>query len=107
MWRESPDWPSAPAKDQATDGAVYSVGLGSLLAIDNEFLILGEYGHLVRAELSPRGYRELQRCRLFSAGETWCAPVLSHGLLYVSQNRPDAITGKPPRLLCYDLRQAR
>jgi len=30
--------------------------------------------------------------------------VLSHGLLYISQNAREMLTGEPPRLLCYDLR---
>jgi len=32
--------------------------------------------------------------------------VLSHGLLYVTQNTRDLSTGDLPRLLCYDLRGA-
>jgi outer membrane protein assembly factor BamB len=71
---------------------------------DGAFLILGEYGHLAWADLSPKGYRELDRTRLFAADETWTNPVISHGLLYVVQNKPDRGTQERPRLLCYDLR---
>ncbi len=52
----------------------------------------------------PRGLRVLARTWAFSAPETFTPPVISRGLLYVAQNRPDTISGHPPRLLCYDLR---
>jgi hypothetical protein len=55
-------------------------------------------------DLSPQGYKELARTWLFAARETWSLPVLSHGLLYVSQHSRDIVTREAPRLLCYDLR---
>ena len=54
--------------------------------------------------MSPEGLRVLARTWAFSAPETFTPPVISRGLLYVAQNRPDTISGHPPRLLCYDLR---
>jgi outer membrane protein assembly factor BamB len=78
-----------------------------LLVADGRFLCLGEWGHLLWLDLSPKGYKELSRTWLFAAGETWTPPVLSHGLLYVCQNSHDALSGKGPRLLCYDLRAAK
>jgi hypothetical protein len=71
---------------------------------DGRCLCLGEYGHLLWLDLQPQGYKELDRCWLFAASETWTPPVISRGLLYVCQNNPDMRTGAPPRLLCYDLR---
>ena len=71
---------------------------------DARVLMLGEFGHLLWVDLSPQGYKELDRTRLFLAPETWTPPVLSRGLLYVCQNGEDRSTGKGPRLLCYDLR---
>ena len=65
---------------------------------------LSRMGHLLLLDLSPKGYKELRRTRLFLAKETWTPPALSRGLLYVTQNTPDQMTGTPPRLLCYDLR---
>jgi len=41
---------------------------------------------------------------LFLSRDTWALPVLSRGLLYVSQNNPDLLNKISPRLLCYDLR---
>jgi hypothetical protein len=67
-------------------------------------LYLGEFGHLLWVELSPAGYKQLDRTRLFLAMETWTPPVLSRGLLYICQNSKDRISGKGPRLICYDLR---
>ena len=76
-----------------------------ILVPDGRFLCLGEYGHLLWLDLSPKGYKELNRSWLFGAGETWTGPVLSHGLLYVCQNSRDILHGgQGPRLLCYDLR---
>ena len=46
----------------------------------------------------------LARTWAFSAPETFTPHVMSRGLLCVAQNRPDTISGHPPRLLCYDLR---
>lgn len=37
---------------------------------DGNFLILGELGHLAWADLTPKGYREISRARLFDAGQT-------------------------------------
>ena len=77
---------------------------GSLLAVDGHFLCLGEHGHLLWLDLTPKGYREVSRTSLFAAPETWGLPALSRGLLYVTQNARDVRTGARPRLLCYDLR---
>ena len=44
------------------------------------------------------------RTWLFAAQESWTLPVLSRGLLYVTQHTRDLINGAPPRLLCYDFR---
>jgi len=84
----------------------YSTDAGSLLSVDGRFLCLGQQGHLLWLDLSPQGYKELARAWLFSADQTWGVPPLSHGLLYVRQNKPDRRTGTSPRLLCYDLRAA-
>jgi len=75
-----------------------------LLAVDGHFLCLGELGHLLWMDLTPKGYKEVSRTRLFAAHESWGLPVLSRGLLYVAQNARDTLTGARPRLLCYDLR---
>jgi outer membrane protein assembly factor BamB len=88
IWRETPE-------------GVYR---GSLLAVDGHFLCLGEHGHLLWLDLTPKGYREVSRTSLFAAPETWGLPALSRGLLYVTQNARDVRTGARPRLLCYDLR---
>ena len=35
-----------------------------LMPVDGRYLMLGEYGHLLWAELSPKGYKELDRAWL-------------------------------------------
>ena len=99
MWREDIAW-----KDDTKRGPRNRIiGRGQLLAADGAFLCLGENGQLAWLDLSPRGCTVLARTTLFDAPETWTLPALSRGLLYVCQNERDA-AGKPPRVICYDLR---
>ena len=77
---------------------------GSLLKVDGRWLALGELGHLLWMDLSPDGAKIESKTKLFFARETWSPPVVSRGLLYVSQNTKSFDGGEPPRLLCYDLR---
>ena len=90
--------------DDWTAAAAESLGTyrGSLLAADGQFLCLGELGHLLWMDLTPKGYKEVSRAWLFAARESWALPVLSRGLLYVTQNTRDTLHGTAPRLLCYD-----
>jgi outer membrane protein assembly factor BamB len=106
VWRTQPEW------EQTIEGRTgpRRLRMGTYRAwfmpVDERFLCLGEFGHLLWADLTPQGYKELDRAQLFLAGETWTPPALSRGLLYVCQNSP-AAEGKltrAPRLLCYDLR---
>ena len=80
---------------------------GTLLAVDGQFLCLGEMGNLLWLDLSPKGYKEIARAKLFTARETWSSPVLSQGLLYISRDSKDFTDNTGPRLLCYDLRAAK
>jgi len=100
VWRTSPEW------DETINGRKQRMGTfrGTLLRVDGAFLCLGEMGHLLWLDLSPGGCKELARSRLFAARETWSAPIVSRGLLYVSQHGRDALSGTGPRLLCHDLR---
>lgn len=99
-WRETPEWV------EKVDGREMSMSSyrGSLLFVDGHFLSLGEMGHLQWLDLTPKGYRELARAWLFAARESWALPVVSRGLLYVSQNSRDVLNRVGPRLLCYDMR---
>ncbi len=103
-WREVIEWQET-IEFNGTQRTIYeSPYRGSLLQVDGRFLAMGEHGDLLWLELSPSGYKELSRTKLFRARETWTPPVLSRGLLYISQNQRDPLSGAPPRLLCYDLR---
>jgi outer membrane protein assembly factor BamB len=113
VWRTQPEWrermPAAPGPRVGADEP-RELTLGTyrawLMPIgdDSRVLMLGEFGHLLWVDLSPNGYKERDRTRLFLAPETWTPPVVSRGLLYVCQNGEDRTSGKGPRLLCYDLR---
>ena len=100
-WSEQFSWPV-----KGTDGQEIPVGLfrGSLLRVDGRFLCLGEWGTLCWLDLTPAGAKVLAHCQLFTATQSWTLPALSRGLLFVCQNEPDRLTGKPARLLCFDLR---
>jgi outer membrane protein assembly factor BamB len=100
VWRETPEW------TDSLGGRPQVVGTyrGSLLHVDGRFLCLGELGHLLWLDLSPKGYRQVARTWLFPARESWGLPVLSRGLLYVTQNTRDVTRVTGPRLLCYDMR---
>jgi len=104
VWRKAPEWDETFTVYGEKQTLTVSTLRGSLLQVDGRFLCLGELGHLLWLDLSPAGYKELDRTWLFAARESWTLPVLSRGLLYVCQNRPDPIHKTSPRLLCYDLR---
>jgi outer membrane protein assembly factor BamB len=104
VWREVPEWTEVLGNGAESRREIVGPYRGSLLSVDGQFLALGELGHLMWLELTPKGYREVSRCRLFLARESWAVPVLSHGLLYVVQNARDVFERTTPRLLCYDLR---
>ncbi len=104
MWRVNPEWEETLVVDGTEHRQTLGTFRGTLLWVDGKFLCLGEMGHLLWLDLTPKGYKELARTWLFAARETWALPVLSHGLLYVGQNSRDVVRRESPRLLCYDLR---
>lgn len=104
IWRKTPEWQEVVRVNGETHQMLASTLRGSMLWANGRFLVLGEHGHLLWLDLSPRGYREISRARLFLARQTWTAPVISRGLLYVCQNSRGIFDNSPPRLLCYNLR---
>jgi outer membrane protein assembly factor BamB len=104
VWRVTPEWTEGFGTGDGQREQVTGPYRGSLLAVDGQFLCLGELGHLLWMDLTPKGYQEVSRARLFFARESWALPILSRGLLYVLQNTRDLLQGAGPRLLCYDLR---
>lgn len=108
MWRWVPEWEEVlTTQDGSQRKQQLGTFRGTLLHVDGHFLCLGELGHLLWLELTPQGHKELARTWLFAARETWSLPVLSRGLLYVSQHSRDMLRNTGPRLLCYDLRAAK
>ena len=104
VWRATPEWAESFELNGRVQERLMGTARGSLLAADGDFLCLGELGHLLWLRLGSGGFEEISRTWLFAARECWNLPVLSHGLLYISQNTRDLLTGSEPRLLCYDLR---
>jgi outer membrane protein assembly factor BamB len=104
VWRETPEWTETYDGAGGPGSQVLGTYRGSLLAADGQFLCLGELGHLLWMDLTPKGYKQVSRAWLFAARESWAFPVLSRGLLYVVQNTRDMLRRTNPRLLCYDLR---
>ena len=103
-WRVTPEWNETFTVGGTRREQLLGAYRGSLLAVDGQFLCLGEMGHLVWMDLTPKAYKEISHAWLFAARESWALPVLSRGLLYVVQNTRDVVNGVGPRLLCYDLR---
>jgi outer membrane protein assembly factor BamB len=104
VWRETPEWTDTIDARGGERQQLVGTYRGSLLAVDGQFLCLGELGHLLWLDLKPTGYKEVSRTWLFPARESWTLPVLSRGLLYVVQNTQDMARATGPRLLCYDMR---
>jgi len=104
LWRKRPTWTETLQTNRGPREVELGLYRGTMIFADGNFLGVGEMGHLLWLDLSPEGYKEISRARLFYANETWTPPVLAFGLLYICQNSRDTITGKPSRLLCYDLR---
>lgn len=103
-WREVLEWTESFEYNGQSRSRQMSPYRGQILQAGGKALCLGELGHLLWLDLSPKGVKVLDRSWLFFASQTWALPVLSRGLLYISQNSPDPLKGTPPRLLCYDLR---
>ncbi len=104
MWRKVPEWEDVVTIRGEQRRVQMSTCRGTLLWVDGSFLCLGEFGHLLWLDLTPQGYMELSRTWLFEGRETWSPPVISKGLLYISQHTRGMINREQPRLLCYDLR---
>ena len=104
IWRKSLEWDEEFTWNGKARRERLGAYRGTLLRVGDRFLCVGELGHLMWLDLSPSGVKEISRAWLFAARETWSAPVLSRGLLYIAQHSRDFVRGTPPRLLCYDLR---
>lgn len=104
MWRETPEWKESAEMNGERRELQMSTYRGNLIHVDGRFLALGEMGHLLWLDLTPKGYKETSRAWLFAARSTWSPPVISKGLLYIVQHERDIIKGTQPRLICYDFR---
>ena len=104
IWRKQPTWKDNLMGADGPREVELGVFRGWFTPVDRRVLCLGEYGHLLWVDLSPKGYQEISRAWLFAAGETWTPPAVSKGLCYLMQASRDPARNTGPRLLCYDLR---
>ena len=104
VWSEVLEWQETVRLRDGSRTVYGTPYRGNLLKMDGRYLALGEHGHLLWLDLKPSGPEILDRTRLFLARETWSPPVVSRGLLYVSQNSRSIDPPAGPRLLCFDLR---
>ena len=74
----------------------FSIGEGSLLRVQGEFLCLGDNGHLLALSATPDGAKVHSRSWLCQANECWTPLALSAGLLYVCQKQSRALRGETP-----------
>ncbi len=70
--------------------------LGTLIMVDDLFLVMKEVGELALARLSPEGYEELGSVQVLKKN-VWAAPAFADGLLYCRNNEGAAA--------CVDLRK--
>jgi outer membrane protein assembly factor BamB len=103
-WDEVLEWQETLSVNGTERDLYLSPYRASMLKVDGRYLVLGEQGQLLWLALSPQGPKILSQTTLFLSRQSWTPPVISKGLLYITQNERDFISGKPPRLLCYDLR---
>ncbi len=61
-------------------------GKGSLIVADGLLYILSDQGQLILAEATPEGFHEKGKVQVLE-GRTWTAPVLSHGRLYLRNDK--------------------
>ena len=61
-------------------------GKGSLIAADGLLYILSDQGQLILAEATPEGFHEKGKVQVLE-GRSWTAPVLSHGRLYLRNDK--------------------
>jgi hypothetical protein len=57
-------------------------GKGSLLVADGHLWVLSDHGELALATVTPGGYQEKARARVFDA-KTWTMPTIANKRLYV------------------------
>ncbi len=69
MGREVPEWQESITFKGIQASRRMSTFRGTLLAVDGQFLCLGEMGNLLWLDLSPKGIREIARAKLFTARE--------------------------------------
>lgn len=103
-WDEVIEWQERVSVNGNERDLYLSPFRASLLKVDGRYLALGEQGQLLWLSLSPQGPKILSKTTLFLSRQAWTPPVISKGLLYITQNERDFISGNGPRLLCYDLR---
>jgi len=65
---------------------------GSLIAAGNKLIIQAMTGHLVVAEASPEGYKEIGRAPVFTrADQCWTPPALANGCVYCRNTKGDVV----------------
>jgi outer membrane protein assembly factor BamB len=74
--------------------------VGALTLSGGKLIVVDAKGTVTIANASPDGYKELAKAEV-AEGQTWTAPVLAGGRLYVRTN------GKPGQLVCLDVRETK
>lgn len=104
-WSNQLEWTQdMPTTASGMKALKMSAFRGSFIKADKAYICLGEMGHLIRLELTPEDCRLTHRAELFTAQESFVAPVLSKGLLYISQTKGNRSSGGAGKLICLDVR---
>src|SRR5207342_1669060 len=64
VWRETPEWTETVGPGARRRPQLVCTSRGSLLAVDGQYLCLGEMGHLLWMNLTPKRYTQVARARL-------------------------------------------
>lgn len=73
-----------------------TIGMSSLIMVDDKLIVLTEQGTLIIAQTDPRRFQQLSQAVSIIPRIAWTPPVYSDGMLYIRNDRGD--------LLCVDLR---
>jgi len=68
---------------------------GSVMAVQDRLLILGETGNLALGEASPKGFKPEAKAQILR-GRCWTVPVLANGRIYARNAKGE--------LVCVDTR---
>ena len=75
------------AADTGKEMWAADLGFGSLIAVDNNLIMLNSKGDLIIAEATPDAYMEIARAKGIIARKCWTPPAFSNGRIFIRNDR--------------------